>query len=313
MPLYNPDLGLISEIRICFTGDDSGIRSTVLFKGCPLGCLWCPNPELIRSHPDLLISHDRCTRCGICIEVCSQAALSLGEDGYPFVDREKCDGCGQCVQACPENALEQAGRYMTVDEVVEDLLKDRACYETSGGVTFSGGEPLWQSGFVAQVARRMKVEGIHTVLDTTGDVTWCRFEEVLPFIDRMLYDIKLVENDRHRCLTGRGNDLIMANARLLAQQGIPMHIRLVMVPGINDSPADISARMDFIKELGDSVQQIEILPYTRNGVDKYDRLGLYYPLMDLQGYTDRQIRDIKVLVGGYGFKTAGAEYIGSLD
>lgn len=304
MPLYNPDLGLISAVQKYSTKDGPGIRSTVFFKGCPLGCLWCSNPELIRPLPDLLYSREKCKQCGTCIEVCPQGALSFGEDGYILIDRVKCDGFGDCVEECPEGALELAGLFITVDEVVEDLLKDRVFYETSGGgVTFSGGEPLWQSGFVAQVAKRMKAEGIHTALDTAGDVTWCRFEEVLPFIDLVLYDIKLVDNDQHRQFTGRDNDLILANARLLAQHNVPMHIRLVMVPGINDNPQEIRARMGFVKELGDSVQQVDILLYHRYGAGKYPRLGLDYPLIDLPEYTDDHIDEIRSLVKDYGMKT----------
>jgi len=304
MPLYNPDLGLISAVQKYSTKDGPGIRSTVFFKGCPLGCLWCSNPELIRPLPDLLYSREKCARCGTCIQVCPQGALSFGEDGYILIDRVKCDGCGDCVEECPEGALELAGTFMTVDEVVEDLLKDRVFYETSGGgVTFSGGEPLWQSGFVAQVAKRMKTEGIHTALDTAGDVGWCRFEEVLPYIDLLLYDIKLFDNDQHRLFTGRDNDLILANAQLLAQQNVPMHIRLVMVPGINDSTDEIRARMEFVKELGDCVKQVDILPYHRYGAGKYPRLGLDYPLMDLPEHTDLQVEEIRSLVESYGIKT----------
>jgi pyruvate formate lyase activating enzyme len=304
MPLYNPDLGLISAVQKYSTKDGPGIRSTVFFKGCPLGCLWCSNPELIRPQPDLLYSREKCARCGTCIQVCPQGALSFGEDGYILIDRVKCDGCGDCVEECPESALELAGRFINVDEVVDDLLKDRVFYETSGGgVTFSGGEPLWQSGFVAQVAKRLKAEGIHTALDTAGDVGWCRFEEVLPYIDLMLYDIKLIDNDQHRRFTGRDNDLILTNAQLLARQGVPMHIRLVMVPGINDSPEEIRARMDFVKELGDSVKQVDILPYHRYGAGKYSRLGLDYPLMDLPEHTDTQVDEISALVENFGLKT----------
>ncbi len=304
MPLYNPDLGLISAVQKYSTKDGPGIRSTVFFKGCPLGCLWCSNPELIRSVPDLLYSREKCAKCGTCVQVCPQGALSFGEDGYILIDRAKCDGCGKCVDACPESALELAGRFATVDEVVTDLLKDRVFYETSGGgVTFSGGEPLWQSGFLAQVAKRLKAEDIHTALDTAGDVTWCRFEEVLPYIDLVLYDIKLVDNEKHRMATGRDNDLILANAQLLARQGVPMHIRLVMVPGINDSPKEISSRMEFVKALGGSVQQVDILPYHRYGAGKYARLGLDYPLMDLPEYTDDEIDDFHRMIEGYGLKT----------
>ena len=303
MPLYNPDLGLISTIQKYSTKDGPGIRSTVFFKGCPLGCLWCSNPELIRSQPDLLYTRDKCARCGTCIEVCPQAALSYDEDGFVRVDRSLCNGCGACVSACPHGALELAGKLVTVEEVTADLLKDRVFYQTSGGgVTFSGGEPLWQSGFVAQVAKAMKVEGIHTALDTCGEVTWCRFEEVLEYTDLVLFDIKFAGRDAHRQFCGRDNDLILANAQLLAQKGVPMHIRLVMIPGVNDSEAEIRARMDFVSELA-SVEQVDVLPYHRYGMGKYARLGLAYPLVEVAEYSDAQLAAIRVLVESYGIKT----------
>ena len=303
MPLYNPDLGLISTVQKYSTKDGPGIRSTVFFKGCPLGCLWCSNPELIRSRPDLLYKREKCARCGTCIEACPRRALSFGEDGFIVVDHALCDGCGDCVNACPNGALELIGKLVTVDELTKDLLKDHVFYQTSGGgVTFSGGEPLWQSGFVAQVARRMKEEGIHTVLDTAGDVGWCHFEEVLDFIDLVLFDIKLAGREPHRQFTGRENDLLLANVQLLSQRGVPMHIRLVMIPGVNDSKAEIRARMEIVGSLK-SVEQVDILPYHRYGAGKYARLGLEYPLIGLEEQTKEQVANMTSLVESYGIKT----------
>lgn len=304
MPLYNPDLGLISIVQKYSTKDGPGIRSTVFFKGCPLGCLWCSNPELIRSHPDLLYTREKCARCGTCIEACPRDALSFGEEGFIVIIRAACDGCGNCVKACPNGALELIGKLVTVDELVTDLLKDRVfCQTSGGGVTFSGGEPLWQSGFVTQVARRMKEEGIHTALDTAGDVSWCHFDEVLDYIDLVLFDIKLAGREPHRQFTGRENDLILANAQLLSQRGVPMHIRLVMIPGINDSAARLRARMEIVSSLK-SVQQVDILPYHRYGAGKYARLGLEYPLADLEEHTPEQIAEIQELMESYGIKTS---------
>ena len=304
MPLYNPDLGLISIVQKYSTKDGPGIRSTVFFKGCPLGCLWCSNPELIRSHPDLLYTREKCARCGTCIEACPRDALSFGEEGFIVIIRAACDGCGDCVKACPNGALELIGKLVTVDELVTDLLKDRVfCQTSGGGVTFSGGEPLWQSGFVTQVARRMKEEGIHTALDTAGDVSWCHLDEVLDYIDLVLFDIKLAGREPHRQFTGRENDLILANAQLLSQRGVPMHIRLVMIPGINDSAARLRARMEIVSSLK-SVQQVDILPYHRYGAGKYARLGLEYPLADLEEHTPEQIAEIQELMESYGIKTS---------
>lgn len=303
MPLYNPDLGLISTVQKYSTKDGPGIRSTVFFKGCPLGCLWCSNPELIRSQPDLLYTREKCACCGTCIEACPQVALSFGEDGFITVDRALCNGCGDCVEACPNGAMELIGKLVTVDELTRELLKDRVFYQTSnGGVTFSGGEPLWQSGFVAQAARRMKTEGIHTALDTAGDVGWCLFEEVLDYIDLVLFDIKFASREPHRQFTGRDNDLILANAQQLSQTGIPIHVRLVMIPGINDSEAEIRARMEIVSSLK-SVEQIDILPYHRYGAGKYARLGLEYALMDLEEDPQEHIDAIQNFVKSFGIRT----------
>ncbi len=301
--MYNPERGLISTVQKYSTKDGPGIRDTVFFKGCPLGCLWCSNPELIRPVPDLLYSREKCERCGTCLSVCPKQALSFDEEGYVWVDHLKCDGCGECVDACPNSALEIAGKFVTVDEVTQEVLKDRVFYQTSnGGVTFSGGEPLWQAGFVAQVARNLKKESIHTALDTAGYVGWCRFEEVLPYIDLVLYDIKAADHNLHRQLTGQENDVIVMNAQLLAQHGMPMHVRLVLIPGLNDSDEEIRGRMQIVSELS-TVQQVDLLPYHRYGIGKYARLGLDYPLLEVQEYSEERLAEIEALVRGYGIPT----------
>jgi len=226
--------------------------------------------------------------------------LSFDEDDIITVNRETCAACGECVDVCPEGALELVGVEISVGDLTTELLKDAVFYQTSGGgVTFSGGEPLYQAGFVQQAAERLKNAGIHTVLDTAGDVSWGRFEEVLDVIDLVLYDIKTADRDLHQRLTGRDNDLILANARMLAMKGVSMHIRMVMVPGINDSIEELSARMALIRELG-SVEQIDLLPYHRYGVGKYAQLGLDYPLGDLAEYSEEQIETIRSQIASYG-------------
>lgn len=303
MPLYDPEFGLISTVQKYSTKDGPGIRATVFFKGCPLGCLWCSNPELIRPVPDLLYTHQKCVQCGTCVRVCPRAALGQDENGWIRVDRSHCDACGECVDACPQGALELVGKLVSMTELAAELLKDRIFYQTSsGGVTFSGGEPLWQSGFVAQLAARIKKEGIHTALDTAGDVGWCRFEEVLDSIDLVLYDIKAIDRGLHRQLTGKDNDLILANARMLAQRGTPVHIRLMLVPGLNDSVDELHARMRFVVELP-NVRQVDVLPYHRYGQGKYARLGLDYSLEELAEYNPSDLTAITELVNSYGIPT----------
>ena len=300
MPLYNPEIGLISHIQKYSTKDGPGIRDTVFFKGCPLGCMWCSNPELIRPQPDLLYDRGKCAQCGTCISVCPHEALSFGSDNHILIDQRACQASGECVAACPEGALELVGREISVEALVTELLKDQVFYATSGGgVTFSGGEPLYQSGFIRQVAEKLKAEGIHTALDTCGDVSWCRFEEVLDVIDLVLYDIKATDRETHQQLTGRDNDLILANAQMLSLHDVPMHIRLVAVPGLNDSPEALRARMDIVAELN-SVRQVDLLPYHRFGVGKYERLGLDYPLQGVLEHSDEEVEQMRQQLETYG-------------
>lgn len=300
MPLYDPEIGLISRIQKYSTKDGPGIRDTIFFKGCPLGCLWCSNPELIRPLPDLLYSREKCVQCGSCIEVCPHEALSFGALKTILIDRKKCQGSSECVETCPQGVLELVGREVTVDTLVEELLKDRVFYETSGGgVTFSGGEPLYQTGFIQKVAEQLKAEGIHTALDTAGDVSWCRFEEVLDVIDLFLYDLKAADRELHQQLTGRGNDFIIANGKMLAMKGAAMHVRLVVVPGLNDSLDELSARMEIIKEW-DTVEQIDLLPYHRYGVAKYARLGLDYPLDGIEEHSEEEIERMRAHLETFG-------------
>ena len=300
MPSENSDIGLISRIQKYSTKDGPGNRNTVFLKGCTLDCQWCSNPELIHPHPELLYTSSNCISCGLCIDTCPHEALSYDDDELIIVDREKCAGSGECVEVCPSDALELVGREITVHDLVAELMKDAVFYKTSGGgVTFSGGEPLCQPSFVRRVAEELKKQGVHTALDTAGDVPWSYFEEVLDVIDLVLYDIKMVNRDLHLQLTGQDNDLILENARKLAKENIPIHMRLVIVPGKNDSLDDLTARMDFIKELG-NVEQIDLLPYHRYGVGKYERLGMDYPLGETVEYSDEQIEVFRSNIAPFG-------------
>jgi pyruvate formate lyase activating enzyme len=236
----------------------------------------------------------------LCIDACPHEALSFDDDDLIAVDREKCVGAGECVEVCPEDALELVGKEISVDELLTELMKDAVFYQTSGGgVTFSGGEPLCQPGFIRRVAGELKKEGIHTALDTAGHVPWSDFEEVLEVIDLVLYDLKTMDRDLHQKLTGHDNDLIQENARKLAKQNIPMHMRLVVIPGVNDSKHDLTARMEFIAGL-ENVEQIDLLPYHRYGVGKYERLGIDYMLGDIEEYTDEQVDEMRVHIAQFG-------------
>jgi pyruvate formate lyase activating enzyme len=222
-------------------------------------------------------------------------------------DRKLCDACGECVGCCPEGALEVVGNKMEVVEVAEEVLRDIVFYQVSGGgVTFSGGEPLVQPAFVSAVSKQLKTQDVHVAVDTAGNVPWDAFEAVLPFTDLILYDLKLIDRALHEKHTGVGNQVIMENARKLADRGISMIVRLIIVPGINDSSEEIQARVDFVRSLG-VVEQIDLLPYHKLGVAKYERLGKGYLHHDLlspeNSYLEKlggQIQDLgfQVTIGG---------------
>jgi pyruvate formate lyase activating enzyme len=300
MQFENPDIGLISNIQKYSTKDGPGNRNTVFLKGCSLNCQWCSNPELIRPHPELLYTRAKCISCGLCIDVCPHDAISYDDDDLIVVDREKCVGAGECVEVCPEDALELVGKEISVDELASELMKDDVFYKTSGGgVTFSGGEPLCQPGFVRKAAHELKRQGIHTALDTAGSVPWSDFEEVLKEIDLVLYDLKTMDRDLHKEVTGHDNDLVLENARKLAKQNIPIHMRLVVIPEVNDSMEDLTARMEFITSL-ENVEQIDLLPYHRYGVGKYERFGMDYPLGDIEEYSDEQVEEMRAHIAQFG-------------
>jgi pyruvate formate lyase activating enzyme len=281
--------GIITAIQRYSTKDGPGIRTTVFMKGCTLQCEWCSNPEAISPHPELMVNHGICVHCGDCAPACPTHAFSIIEGSLSF-DQSMCDACGDCVTCCPEEALEIVGWEVTKEEVLEEVFSDIVFYEVSGGgVTFSGGEPLLQSEFIRDVASEVVEENIHVAIDTAGNVPWRFFEMVLPYTDLFLFDLKFFDHATHKRHTGVDNRLILENALKLAERGIPVIVRLVILPGLNDSYEEIRSRLGFIQELS-NVKQVDLLPYHKLGVAKYERLGKMYPQPDLnppdQGWLD---------------------------
>lgn len=297
---------LISKIQRYSTKDGPGLRTTVFFMGCNLRCLWCANPENLKQQPQIFYFKERCQHCGLCVHQAHHHSITFDTIGC-HIDRETCDNLFDMVDICPFDCYEKIGQVMTSDELVCKLLRDQDFYKAGqGGVTFSGGEAALQADFIEEVAHKLHQHHIHTCLDTAGHIETQRLLQLLKHIDMVLYDIKAIDETMHKNCTGISNQLILSNAKAIANNHIPMIIRLVIVPGYNDDIDDMKKRIDFICSLGTSVKQVDILKYHIYGIGKYEKLGLTYPLENLE-INENKIQDIynyalsrhlKVTIGG---------------
>jgi pyruvate formate lyase activating enzyme len=270
--------GTIFDIKKFAIHDGPGIRTTVFFKGCPLRCVWCHNPESQDPRPVLAQFPRNCIGCMKCLGNCPNGALSAGENGI-VIDRHLCVNCGACTRECYAEALVLQGRKVGVDEVLAEVEKDRPFYQNSGGgMTLSGGEPLAQSDFVEALLAAAHAAGLHNAVDTCGYVPWSHFERVLPYTDLFLFDVKCASAERHRIATGCDNALIQDNLRRLSQAGANLQIRVPTVPGYNASVSEVEAIGRLVADL-DPVPPVELLRYHRLGEGKYETLGLDCPLV----------------------------------
>lgn len=292
---------MITGIKKFAVHDGDGIRTTVFFKGCPLRCAWCHNPEGMARAPQIGFYAHLCKNCGACVKACEMSAHGL-EGGVHGLDRKACVACGACVRACPQEALIRWGREVEVGELLNILLEDRAFYETTGGgVTLSGGECLCQSDFCAELLKELKARGIHTAVDTCGHVERGAMEKAAEHTDIFLYDVKAMDPRAHKACTGQENGLILENLRWLDERGKPVEIRIPYVPEYNADQIEPIAQ--FLAGLK-CVTKVRLLAYHRMSGAKYEALGLDDRLPRALP-TEKGLADAVALLRAYGLNAVG--------
>ncbi len=270
--------GYIFNIQRFSIHDGPGIRTTVFFKGCPLNCWWCHNPEGQSLQRELLVFNNRCIGCGTCASVCERKAITIKE-GKAVLDREKCNLCGKCVDNCSTRGLEFAGKLVTDEWLLKELKKDIIFFDQSGGgVTISGGEPLMQFDFTLNLVKLLNKEGIHVTVDTSGYTEWDKLRELAPYVDLFLYDIKLIDDEKHKKYIGVSNEIILKNLEKLVDEKTKIAPRIPLIPGINDDKEDIKQFAEFLANLG--FNSVNVLPYHDFGREKYIRAGKDYKIKE---------------------------------
>jgi pyruvate formate lyase activating enzyme len=283
--------GIVFDVKRFSIHDGPGIRTTIFFKGCPLNCWWCHNPEGQAEEPELILRPDRCIGCGACLDVCEREAIVL-EGDVIVTQRERCTACGACVEACYTEARELVGRPMTVAQVMDEIERDVAFYDQSGGgVTFSGGEPLAQPDFLRALLRVCKERGVHTTLDTCGFAPWNELDGMRGDVDLFLYDLKLMDDARHRESTGVSSEPILENLQRLSRKRHRIVLRVPIIPGINDDEANLRQIGRFARGLP-SLEGVDLLPYHSIWRDKYRGLGKVCPMPEAQPPSEERMEEI---------------------
>ena len=285
--------------------DGPGVRTLVFFKGCPLRCKWCSNPEGLERKYQIMFKPTTCVSCGSCVPVCPQKIHSISSSGEHIIDRSiDCIGCGQCVEACIPDALKVSGEQVPISELLEYVEQDRAFYDQSGGgVTLGGGEVTAQPEAAINLLQACKQEGLHTAIETCGYTkkeTILRFAE---YVDLFLFDLKHIDPDRHFELTGVRNEMILENLEELIMKRNHVKVRMPMLKGINDSEAEIRGVIEFLKPFREfkNFEGIDLLPYHKLGVNKYVQLGMDYPIEGDPSLDDADLDRIEGWIREYDF------------
>ncbi len=285
----------IFDLKRYAINDGPGIRTAVFMKGCPLDCWWCHNPEGRTRQPQLMVRTNRCRLCGDCAEVCPQSAITISEK--IFTDPGLCKDCGTCAQVCVQGARELVGQVVTIGELLKEIERDVVFFDQSGGgVTLTGGEPLMQPRFAIELLRACKAHGIHTVLDTSGYASWQVISEVAQHSDLFLYDLKLMDDERHRKYTGVSNRLILSNLQRLSAAGENIVVRIPLIPGVNDDEQNLRLTQRFLTGLP-NLAGVEVLPYHDIAQAKYSALDLAYRMPELASPTAERLEWARTLIG----------------
>jgi len=298
--------GVIFDIQRFAIHDGPGIRTLVFLKGCPLRCWWCQNPEGMSTAKSLWYFEYRCIQSKRCIPTCPSSALSFDGDGL-VVDHSACDACGLCVEACPSGALSIAGREIEAEKLVREIERDVLLFDNSGGgVTFSGGEPLFQPAFLKELLVLCRSRGIHTALETSGQASAKTFESLIDYVDLFLFDLKLLDDEDHRKYTGVSNSLIKKNLKTLTERrGGDIILRFPVITGVNDTEKNVEEFRSFARTLR-GIREVDLLPY-HDVSEKYRRLGLSYkmdtraaPSAEKLNHIKKRLEEVglKVRVGG---------------
>lgn len=285
--------GNIFNIQKYSIHDGPGIRTTVFFKGCPLSCTWCHNPESQSFTPQLMLYSKRCIGCGKCVEACEHNAIN---------DRDKCINCGSCAEVCYSKAREMAGRHVSVQEVMLQLDRDSIFYdESGGGVTFSGGEPLSQPQFLLELLKQCKKREYHTAVDTSGFGLPETIKAIAGYTDLFLFDLKHMDEEAHIKHTGVSNSLILENLQTISRLDGRIFIRIPLIPGINDDEKNIMATARRILDTP-GIEQVNLLPYHNIAADKYTRLGRQNNQVHIPVPSEEYIESIAGRFMAYGIK-----------
>lgn len=294
---------LITDIQKYSIHDGPGIRTTVFFKGCPLHCQWCHNPETQSYEQQVYYNRERCVTCGQCALHCENQAIRI-ETNNVFTDMNVCKECKVCMEYCIQGARELVGRYMEPGDLIKELKKDLMFYEESGGgITLSGGEVMTvDSEYLLRVMEPLHRQGYSLGIDTCGFAPYEQFEKVLPYTDFFLYDIKLIDNNEHKRYTGVSNDLILNNLKLLSDAGARIYLRIPVIEQVNANASEMKCIIDFMKEHRIRIIKVYLLPYHPMGKSKHERLQMIYQ-NDFEVPDQKKMEELQSLFEQNGYAT----------